>query len=63
MAKVFVALPGGGNKRLDACTVADVKRDCNASGYQATVNDEPADDSKQLRDGDFIALATRQKGA
>ena len=42
---------------LDADTVADAKRLANAEGFVATVNGDPANDSQELGEYDFVALA------
>ena len=55
MAKVQVA--GGSIVDLDADTVADAKRLANAEGFVATVNGDPANDSQELGEYDFVALA------
>jgi hypothetical protein len=55
MAKVQVA--GGSIKDIAADTVAEAKQLAAAEGYVATVNGEPASDSQELGEFDFVALA------
>lgn len=65
MAQNVVAQILGGSKQvLDSVqTVMDVKNKTNtATGYTATVNGDPANDSYQLEDGDFVSLSQAVKG-
>ncbi len=55
VAKVQVA--GGTIKDLAAETVGEAKQLAEATGYVATVNGEPAEDSEPLGEYDFVALA------
>ena len=63
MAKVHAQVTGGTIKEIEANTVGDVKRVMDAANYTATVNGEPADNSYELSDFEFVALAPSVKGA
>lgn len=63
MATVQVQVVGGAIKQLDTGTVGDVKKALEVSGYTATVNGEPKDDSYHLSDYEFVSLAPAVKGA
>lgn len=64
MAKnITIKKLGGEAKVLDECaTVADAKKAADAEGFTAHVNGQPANDSQELRDYDFVALARPVKG-
>lgn len=57
MAKVQAQVAGGSIKQIAASTVRDAKAKMNCAGYTATVNGDPADDSYELSDFEFVALA------
>lgn len=61
---VVVQVLGGDKKVLDNVdTVADVRSKLNIeSAYQASVNDEEADDSYDLGDNDFVTFTEKVKG-
>lgn len=63
MAKVIVEVVGGKKQELEALTVGGLKILTDAKNYTALVNDEPATDSQELVDGDYIMLSTATKGA
>ena len=49
---------------MNVNTVADVRRELNGNvdGLQASVNGDKADDSKVLKDGDFVIFSKMVKG-
>ena len=57
MAKVYAKVAGGNPKEINCETLKCVKEQMSASGYVATVNGEPEDDSYTLANDDFIVLA------
>lgn len=64
MAKVTGQVIGGSAKVFEnASTVGEIKELMNAKTHTATVNGEPADDSDELNDYDFVSLAPAVKGA
>lgn len=63
MAKVHAQVVGGQIKEIEANSVAEIKAILNASTYTATVNGDPADDSHELSDFEFVSLAPAVKGA
>lgn len=63
MAKVQAQVVGGDIKQHDAETVGELKAKLSLTNYQATVNGEPADDSQELSDFEFVAFAPKVKGA
>lgn len=63
MAKVNAKVVGGEIQELEADTVAEVKRELEVPNHTATVNGSPAQDSKELKDEDFVSLAPAVKGA
>lgn len=63
MASVVGCVLGGSPQRLQADTVADVKRTLGLDGnYTASVDGEPADDGTLLSDEQFVSLAPAVKG-
>lgn len=63
MAKVTGQVLGGDPKVLDnVSTVADVKRQLQATNHTATVNGESAEDNYELSDYEFVTLAPAVKG-
>ena len=63
MAKVHAQVTGGTIKEIEAATVGEAKQQLGAEKYTATVNGEPVDDSQELCDFEFVALAPSVKGA
>lgn len=63
MAKVQTQVIGGQIKQLEVGTVGDVKAQLSATGYTATVNGQPVQDSYVLKDYEFVSLAPAVKGA
>ncbi len=57
MAKVQVQVAGGSIQQKDVGTVAELARQVNATGYQATVNGEPVNDNYELADFEFVSFA------
>lgn len=57
MACVRVQVAGGRTQTLNADSVGELAGMCDAEGYQATVNGEPADEDTQLRRDDFVSFA------
>ena len=55
---------GGSKQILDGVgTVSDARQKMGlGSDYTATVNGASADDSKSLRDGDYVAFSRKVKG-
>jgi hypothetical protein len=63
MAKVTAQVLGGDPKVLDDCgTVGQVKSRLGVATHTATVNGEPAEDSYQLSDFEFVSLSPAVKG-
>lgn len=64
MASNVVAQVQGGEKKVldDVYTVADVREKMNAAGYTASINGDPASDSDEVNDQDFISFAVATKG-
>jgi sulfur carrier protein ThiS len=64
MAKNVIAQKLGGTKQVldDVETVGDVKTKLSATGYTASLNGEPAQDSDEVSDGDFVSLSQAVKG-
>ena len=65
MASNVIAQLSGGSKQVleNVDTVGDVKEQLNAQdGYTVAVNGSPADDDKELREGDFVSLSKAVKG-
>jgi sulfur carrier protein ThiS len=64
MANNVIAQVQGGEKKIleNVETVADVRAKMSATGYAASVNGEPADDSDEVSDQDFISFAVATKG-
>lgn len=64
MARVAAIVVGANEEKfITANTVGEVKAAMNAKTYTATVNGEPADDSHELEENDFVSLAQSVKGA
>ena len=58
MATVKVQVAGGDQQEKNVNTVGEARSAVGAeTGWQASVNGEPADDSYQLRRNDFITFA------
>lgn len=65
MSKNVIAQISGGNKQVidDVDTVRDVKRKLGAeTGYTAAINGDPAEDTEEVNEGDFVTLAKAVKG-
>ncbi len=63
MAKVTVQVAGGSPQVREVGTVGDLKSQMSLSNHAATVNGEPADNSRRLTDYEFVTLAPAVKGA
>lgn len=63
MAKVQTQVVGGSIQQKEADTVGELKEMLGVGSYQATVNGEPQDDDYELADYEFVAFATKTKGA
>jgi len=63
MAQIIIKVTGGSVKEINASTVAEAKSLLGLKDYTATVNKEPAADSKSLVDGDVVVLSSAVKGA
>lgn len=63
MASNIRAQVAGGQERTlnNVHTVADVKREMGAEGFQATVNGEPEGDDYQLENYQFVSLTKAVK--
>ncbi len=61
MAKIQAQLTGGSIKEVIANTVGDVKRQLGVPTYTAHVNGNPAADSHQLKDFEFVTLTESVK--
>jgi hypothetical protein len=62
MAKVQVQVLGGDIKQIEAATVAEAKQQMGVPSHTATVNGEPATDSTELEDYQFVSLSPAVKG-
>lgn len=65
MAKVTAQVVGGALKQFDGVeTISELREEMNlGSNYQATVNGEPAEDTHELKDYEFVSFAQKVKGA
>lgn len=63
MAKVTVQVAGGQPQQKEAITIAGLKEQMSLPNHAATVNGEPADNSYELSDYEFVTLAAAVKGA
>lgn len=63
MARVTVQVAGGSEKQVEAESIADLKEQLGLEGYTASVDGEPADDSHQLENFQFVSLSQQVKGA
>ena len=62
-SNIKAQVSGGSIQNLDDVeTVGDVKKRLEVTGYTATVNGEPADNSYELSDYEFVMLAPAVKG-
>lgn len=62
MAKVVVKLLGGQLQEQEARTVGGLKQALNVPTYAASVNGDPANDSYELQDHEFVTLSPAVKG-
>jgi sulfur carrier protein ThiS len=65
MSKNIIVQVAGGNKQVldDVYTIAQVKAKLSLSGnYTVSINGEPAQDSDDLNEGDFVSFAQSVKG-
>lgn len=60
---VIAQILGGDKKVLDNVnTVKDVKEKLGVSGYTASINGDPAQDTDTVTEGDFVSLSQAVKG-
>lgn len=62
-SNVITQVQGGQKSVFDGVnTVGDARAKANAAGYAASVNGNPAQDSDELTEGDFVSFAVATKG-
>lgn len=60
--KVNVQVLGGTIKQIEAFDIADVKAQLGVPSHTATVNGDPASDSFELEEYQFVMLSPAVKG-
>lgn len=63
MAMITYKVAGASKAQsAEASTVGELKRKAGLDKYSATINGDPADDSKSLEDGNYVTFAPSVKG-